>query len=309
MEKKILIVGSLNMDMVVEMSAMPKEGETVLGRSVSYIPGGKGANQAYAAGKLGGNAAMLGCVGADDMGRKLKENLAESGAGVACVSEVPETPTGMAVIYVNGNGNNSIVVIAGANAACDVGYLKEKDEMFREADFVIFQMEIPYEAVFYGIRRAKELGKTVVLNPAPAPEPGQIPEDVWGAVDYLTPNETETAKLSGTGDDSEDGVRRGAQILLEKGVKNVLVTMGEKGALLVNGEGSRIYPTRKAEAADTTAAGDCFNGAFVTGRAEGMDVPEAVAFANTAASIAVERKGAQSSIPGRDEVERMLEQR
>ena len=305
MKKQILIVGSLNMDMVIEMRQMPLVGETVLGKSLSYIPGGKGANQAFAAGKLGGNAVMLGCVGSDEMGEKLTEKLAESGTDTAHVASVPDVPTGTAVIYVNESGNNSIVVVGGANSACDVEFLKANEELLRASDYVMFQMEIPFEAVFYGIRKAKELGKTVILNPAPAPEPEEIPDDIWKCIDFLTPNETETAKLGGTNDTSEEGIRTGAGLLLQKGVKNVIVTMGEKGAFFTDGNSGEIYPTRKAKAVDTTAAGDCFNGAFVTGLSEGMEVPEAIRFANLAASIAVERKGAQNSIPGREEVNQM----
>ena len=305
MKKQILIVGSLNMDMVIEMRQMPLVGETVLGKSLSYIPGGKGANQAFAAGKLGGNAVMLGCVGTDEMGKKLTEKLAESGTEVSHVAAVSGVPTGTAVIYVNESGNNSIVVVAGANSACDVEFLKANEELLRASDYVMFQMEIPFEAVFYGIRKAKEMGKTVILNPAPAPDPKEIPDDIWKCIDFLTPNETETAKLSGTNDTSEEGIRRGAGILREKGVKNVLITMGEQGAFFTDGITETVYPTRKADAVDTTAAGDCFNGAFVTALSKGMDIPAAVKFANIAASLAVERKGAQSSIPGREETEKI----
>ena len=160
MKKQILIVGSLNMDMVIEMRQMPLVGETVLGKSLSYIPGGKGANQAFAAGKLGGNAVMLGCVGTDEMGKKLIEKLAESGTDTAQVASVSDVPTGTAVIYVNESGNNSIVVVGGANLACDVEFLKANEELLRASDYVMFQMEIPFDAVFYGIRKAKELLRT-----------------------------------------------------------------------------------------------------------------------------------------------------
>lgn len=306
MKERILIIGSLNMDMVIEMKRMPLKGETVLGNSIAYIPGGKGANQAFAAGMLGGNAAMLGCVGCDDLGTQLKENMKKSGTDTAGIAEIEHCPTGMAVIYVDDGGDNSIVVIAGANGVCDVEYLKQNDEMIQNSSYIIFQMEIPCEAVYYGIRRAKELGKTVVLNPAPAPD--HLPEEILALVDYLTPNETEVAKLTGQKDLSMESIRAGAQKLLCQGVKNVLVTLGDKGALLVNKDGENLYPTRKVSAVDTTAAGDCFNGAFVVGLAEGMSHEEAIRFANTASSIAVTRKGAQSSIPTREEVMETLEQ-
>lgn len=305
--KKILIIGSLNMDMVISMKHMPVVGETVLGGDPTYIPGGKGANQAYAAGNLGGNAAMLGCVGNDSHGRALLDSLKRSGMDCSGLPMMEQYPTGMAVIYVNGEGNNSIVVIAGANRACDVDYLKAHDEMIRESDYVIFQMEIPYEAVYYGIRRAKELGKTVILNPAPAPD--KLPDEILEKVDYLTPNETEIAKLTGKPDERMENIKLGAEELLRKGVKNILVTLGNQGAMLLNQEGVQCYPTRKVDAVDTTAAGDCFNAAFVVGLSEGMTNAEAIQFANTASSIAVTRKGAQSSIPTREEVEKVMKRR
>ncbi len=303
MDKRILIIGSLNMDIVIEMKRMPLIGETVLGKNLTYVPGGKGANQAYAAGKLGGKVTMLGCVGDDSLGQKLKDNLAKSGTNVSYIRNIEGKSTGTAVIYVNGDGDNSIVVISGANEACDVEYLKQNEVLFAESDYVMFQMEIPYETIFYGIGRAKELGKTVILNPAPAPD--SLPKDIWEKIDYLTPNETELLKLTGQQEMTMDNIRNGAHVLLEKGVKNVLVTLGEKGVLFVNDKEEKLYPARKVTAVDTTAAGDCFNGAFITGLAEEMGFEEAIVFANLASSLAVTRKGAQSSIPGRDELEEL----
>ena len=177
MGKGILIVGSLNMDIVVEMTKMPELGETVMGKHLSYIPGGKGANQACAAGKLGGHVTMLGCVGNDNFGTRQIQLLKESHVCMEYVDVRQEEPTGTAVIYVDGTGANSIVVIPGANACCDIQYLKEHDELFQNCSYAMFQMEIPKEAVYYGIARAKELGKTTILNPAPAPE--ALPEEIW----------------------------------------------------------------------------------------------------------------------------------
>lgn len=306
MEKRILIIGSLNMDMVVEMENMPLIGETILGKNLSYIPGGKGANQTCAVGKTGGDVVMLGCVGDDGMGETLVKNLTESGADISYIVKVKGEPTGMAFIYVNEEGDNSIVVVSGANFCCDVAYLKKNDFLFKEAGYVMLQMEIPYESVFYAIKRAKELGKTVILNPAPAPD--TLPEDIWDKLDYITPNETELVKLGKSIGSCTLDVEKNAGKLLEKGVKNVLVTLGEKGALLINKKGSILYPARKVEAVDTTAAGDCFNGAFVTALSQGKEEGEAIFFANTASSIAVTRKGAQSSIPSKEEVACLVEQ-
>lgn len=300
MGKGILIVGSLNMDIVVEMTKMPELGETVMGKHLSYIPGGKGANQACAAGKLGGHVTMLGCVGNDNFGTRQIQLLKESHVCMGYVDVRQEEPTGTAVIYVDGTGANSIVVIPGANACCDIQYLKEHDELFQNCSYAMFQMEIPKEAVYYGIARAKELGKTTILNPAPAPE--ALPEDIWEKIDFFTPNETELAKLAGLKEMDERSIRRGARKILAKGVKQVLVTMGSKGVLWVNDKTEQIFPARKVEAVDTTAAGDCFNGAFVTALQQGYSIEDAITFANLASSIVVTRKGAQSSIPERDEV-------
>lgn len=300
MGKGILIVGSLNMDIVVEMTKMPELGETVMGKHLSYIPGGKGANQACAAGKLGGHVTMLGCVGNDNFGTRQIQLLKESHVCMEYVGVREEEPTGTAVIYVDGTGANSIVVIPGANARCDIQYLKEHDELFQNCSYAMFQMEIPKEAVYYGIARAKELGKTTILNPAPAPE--ALPEEIWDKIDFFTPNETELAKLAGLKEMDERSIRRGARKILAKGVKQVLVTMGSKGVLWVNDKTEQIFPARKVEAVDTTAAGDCFNGAFVTALQQGYSIEDAITFANLASSIVVTRKGAQSSIPERDEV-------
>ncbi len=300
MGKGILIVGSLNMDIVVEMTKMPELGETVMGKHLSYIPGGKGANQACAAGRLGGHVTMLGCVGNDNFGTRQIQLLKESHVCMEYLGVRDEEPTGTAVIYVDGTGANSIVVIPGANACCDIQYLKEHDELFQNCSYAMFQMEIPKEAVYYGIARAKELGKTTILNPAPAPE--ALPEEIWDKIDFFTPNETELAKLAGLKEMDERSIRRGARKILAKGVKQVLVTMGSKGVLWVNDKTEQIFPARKVEAVDTTAAGDCFNGAFVTALQQGYSIEDAITFANLASSIVVTRKGAQSSIPERDEV-------
>lgn len=304
MKKRILDIGSLNMDMVIGMQCMPLIGETILGNSLTYIPGGKGANQACASSKLGGEVIMLGCVGEDSMGNSLLDSLKQCGADVTYIRTIKDVPTGMASIYVDGNGDNSIVVVSGANACCNVEYLKEHDSLFQEAEYIMLQMEIPYDAVFYAIERASELKKTVILNPAPAPD--TLPDGIWDKVDYITPNETELLKLSGLKEMSEEAIEEGAVRLLKKGVKHVLVTLGDRGVLYKDAEESWICPTRTVTAVDTTAAGDCFNGAFVTALAEGIPVSQAARFANMAASIAVTRKGAQKSIPLREEVDRLI---
>lgn len=299
MKKKILIIGSLNVDMVIEMKHMPMVGETVLGTKLTYVPGGKGANQACAAAKLGGDVKMLGCVGNDEFGDIQRNNLWNCGVDTRDFKRSQINRTGTASIYVDGSGNNSIVVVAGANGECNIAYLKEYDKVIQTCDYIILQMEIPYEAIFYAIRRAKELGKTVILNPAPAPE--NFPDEILKNIDYITPNETELMKICKREGNTITDFTESAKLLLKKGVKNVLVTLGERGALLVNEEMAQTFPTRKVKTVDTTAAGDCFNGAFAVALAEGREEREAVMFANAASSIVVTRNGAQTSIPDREE--------
>lgn len=301
MDKSILIIGSLNMDMAIRMRRMPVVGETVMGDAISYSAGGKGANQACAAGRLGKGVKMLGCVGDDELGGRLKQGLAASGVDISGLKIDPEAPTGMASIYVDSEGKNSIVVLPGANASCDIPYIESMDGALAECDYLLLQMEIPADAVYHAIRRGKELGKTVILNPAPAPE--CIPGEVLAMIDYLTPNETELSKLAGVLGTGLEAVREGAGRLLEKGVKNVLVTMGNQGCFFASQDRAGLYPAREVEPVDTTAAGDCFNGAFAVALAEGRTAEEAIRFANRASSITVTRKGAQDSLPAREEVE------
>lgn len=302
--KKILTFGSINMDLSIYLKKMPQKGETVSARRISYQCGGKGANQACAMGKLGARTTMLGCVGQDLFGKKQLENLKMNHVDISYIRKIPEKSTGTAIIYVDDNGDNSIVVAAGANKDCNREYLQSLENLFSEYDFFVFQMEVPHDAVYYGIEQARKSGKTIILNPAPAPE--TIPETILEKIDYLTPNETELITLSALSEVNMENIRKGAGFLLEKGVKNVLVTLGEKGSLLVNREKEILYPARKVQAKDTTGAGDCFNGAFVTALAEGKTADEAIRFANLASSIAVTREGAQSALPEREEVEALF---
>lgn len=301
MMAKILVAGSLNMDLRFSMKRMPLEGETVLGDGLLYNPGGKGANQAAAAAKLGGDVAMLGAVGRDGFGDTLSRSLADCGCDVSALRRVT-APTGTASIYVDEQGRNSIVVIAGANAYCDTEYLKECEAQLEDCEILMLQLEIPYDAVWHMAKRAHALGKTVILNPAPAPEPGEIPESVLKCIDWITPNETELSRLTALPCEEPSEIEEAAAKLQQLGVHNVLVTVGSRGAYLCTPEGSELIPTEKVKAVDTTAAGDCFNGAFAVGLSEGLAPAEAVRFANKAASISVTREGAQSSLPLRREI-------
>lgn len=301
MKKKILVIGSLNMDQSIRLDRMPLVGETVMGYGITYQAGGKGANQACAAGRLQAQVRMVGCVGEDSFGQTLRNQVEACGVDVSGIRRTEDCATGMAVIYVDGKGDNSIVVIPGANGACSTEYLQQMDEWLCWCDYLLMQMEIPHETVFCAARRAKELGKTVILNPAPVPD--SLPEGLLALTDYVTPNETELEKLSGISASGRENVRLAAKKLQEMGTENVIVTLGEEGAYWLGRQNEGFFPSRRVEAVDTTAAGDCFNGAFAAALAEGMDTEEAIRFANVAASIAVTRKGALDSLPDRRETE------
>lgn len=291
--KKIAVIGSLNMDYVITVPSMPQVGETVLSTGFSLVPGGKGANQAYAAGRLGGQVVMLGAVGQDSAGDALCQSLASAGVDVSRTKHCEGLPTGSAFIPVDAEGNNSILVAQGANGAVDISYIKENRDVLESCDIVLLQLEIPLETVVFVAKTAKELGKTVILDPAPARR--DIPEELYHCVDYLKPNETELAILT-------DG--RPAEYLRSFGVKNIVVTLGEKGGFLLTEDGrNEPFPAVEAvQVVDTTAAGDSFTGAMAVALAQGDSLEQAVRFASTVAAIVVARKGAQTSIPSLDEI-------
>jgi len=302
--KKILVIGSTNTDFVLEVEEMPRVGETIMSKFFHSLPGGKGANQAYACGMLGGHVSFLSAIGGDGLGSAVMENMRRADVAVSHIRTMEADSTGIAVICVDGAGNNSIVVSPGANLRCDCDYLKEHRETIDACDILLVQLEVPVDGIFYAITYAHKRGKLVILNPAPCPD--GIPDEVLRCVDYITPNESELMKLCGKEGDSLEDYAKGARLLLRKGVKNVLVTLGKKGALFVSKETEELFPARKVSAVDTTAAGDCFNGAFAVALAEGRRLDEAVAFANAASSIAVTRCGAQTSIPAREETDKVL---
>ncbi|WP_110933415.1 ribokinase [Paenibacillus bouchesdurhonensis] len=301
---KILVIGSINMDLVLRVPYIPQVGETLLGSSVQRIPGGKGANQAVTAAKLGADVYMLGKVGGDEFGDPLIDNLNQAGVHTDHIDLVSEASSGLAVIQVNDEGDNSIVVLAGANDLCNKDYILAHEDLVKDTDIVILQMEIPYEAVYKAVELASKHNKTVILNPAPAPD--SIPDDVLGKLDYLIPNETELQKLSGQPVDSIAAAEEAAKILLSKGVSNLIVTLGSNGSLYVSANGAVHVPARTVKAVDTTAAGDSFVAAFAVGLSEGKSVEAAIGFATKVSSIVVTKSGAQTSIPDRSEVDALV---
>lgn len=305
--KKIVVIGSLNMDFAVSVEEMPVKGETILGKELNLVPGGKGANQAFALGRLGAETVMLGAVGNDVYADMLLDNLKNAGVDVSHIQKLDDTSTGIALITVDSHGENSITVIPGANHRVDRAYIDQNIDVIKESDIVIFQLEIPMDTVVYAAALAKKLGKTVILDPAPAPE--KLPKELLESVDLIKPNETELARLTGM-EVTQQNLKEVSDCLKQQGASAVLVTLGGDGSFL-NAKDGQTYRTfcEKVEVVDTTAAGDTFTAALALKLAEGEEEAAAMEFAGMVSSIVVTRKGAQSSIPSREEVEEFLKKR
>lgn len=290
--KKIAVIGSINMDLTARAERLPGKGETVSASDLLYVPGGKGANQAVAAARLGGDVTMFGCVGDDGFADPLVENLRQNGVETAHIRRVSGISSGIAMITVaDASGENSIVVVPGANRCVTPAYIDDQREAILRADILLLQNEIPQETVAYVIELASQAGKTILYNPAPAVP---LTDGFMEKISYLTPNEHEAALLFPE--------ERTLPSLLETYGGKVIVTLGERGAAAwENGEMLTI-PARPARVADTTGAGDTFNGAFAFALAEGYAFAKALRFANIAASLSTERPGAQGGMPTRDEV-------
>ena len=294
---KIFVVGSLNMDLVIRAPYMPENGVTMHGEGFMANPGGKGANQATAIGKLGGNAYMVGCVG-EAFGDELKTTLAKYGANVEYIAQRTGVSSGIAVIVVV-DGDNRIILDAGANATVDEALVDAAFASAQAGDFVICQLEISQQIVEYAFKQAKAKGMTTVLNPAPA---AKVAEGIMENCDWFIPNQSEAEFYTGIYPTDEASAKECAQKLSEKGIKNVLITMGVSGSACIT-NGQYVHANSfKVEAIDTTAAGDTYVGAFITRLSEGASCQEAMTFASKASSITVTRKGAQQSIPMREEV-------
>ncbi len=296
---KICVVGSLNMDLVATGKRIPVVGETVLGETFKQVPGGKGANQAAAMGRLHGDVAMIGKVGEDAFGEALIQALAEAKVETKDVTKAP-TSTGIALITVQADGDNAIVVVPGANAELKPADIDAAKATIEESEIVITQLETPMDTVTYALKLAKKLGKVTILNPAPAV---RLKDELIQNVDYLTPNETELAILSGMPTESQEELEAAAKAMMNKGVKVLIVTLGSKGCLVIDENGTRQFSAFKVKAVDTTAAGDSFNGGVAVALAEGKSLEEAIGFATKVGALTVQKAGAQSSLPTREEVD------
>jgi ribokinase len=300
----VLVVGSANMDMVVSCERFPAPGETVLAGDFGMFPGGKGANQAVAAAKIGGRVQFLGKVGKDPFRDALVESLGAVGVGLDALLTDEQAPTGVALITVDGHGENEIVVASGSNMRLTPEDIAAHEALFAEASVVLLQLEVPVETVEAAARLGRRHGATVILNPAPA---CPLPASLLREVDFLTPNETEVAHLAGLPPDGHPTSEASAQVLVERGVRNVVVTLGSEGALWVHAGGAETFPAFRVRAVDTTAGGDAFNGGLALALAEGRAVPEAVTLANAVGACAVTRRGAQPSMPDREGLSAFLD--
>ena len=302
---KLVVLGSINADHILNLESFPTPGETVTGHHYQVAFGGKGANQAVAAGRSGADIAFIACTGDDDIGERVRRQLQSDGIDVAPVRAVKDQSTGVALIFVNAEGENVIGIHAGANAALSVEQVEAEKARIAGAQALLMQLESPLESVLAAAKIAHQHQTTVVLNPAPARE---LSDELLALVDIITPNETEAEKLTGIRVENDDDAANAARVLHEKGIGIVMITLGSRGVWVSHeGQGRRV-PGFKVQAIDTIAAGDTFNGAFVTALLEGIALDEAIRFAHAAAAIAVTRKGAQPSVPWREEIDEFLRQ-
>ena len=299
-ESKILVIGSSNTDMVICTEHLPLPGETVIGGTFFMNPGGKGANQAVTVARLGGRVSFICKTGSDIFGHQANQLFNEEGIDTSYVFSDTKNPSGVALITVDTDAENCIVVAPGANAHLTPNDLKRSAEAVEAADIILLQLEIPMQTVEAAAAMAYRLGKKVVLNPAPA---SKLSAGLLETLYAITPNETEAEAISGIRITDEHTAEEAARKIASMGVCNVIITLGAKGALVFDGEHCEVVPAYKIQAVDTTAAGDVFNGALVVALSEGRTLPEAVRFACKASAISVTRSGAQNSVPYRTEVD------
>ncbi|MGQ8708282.1 ribokinase [Serratia sp. TSA_198.1] len=302
---KLVVLGSINADHILNIEQFPRPGETVIGKQYKVAFGGKGANQAVAAGRSGADIAFIACVGADDIGERIRLQLATDRIDTQPIEAIADNTTGVALIFVNAEGENVIGIDAGANAAVTPDYLARYQQRVIEADALLMQLESPLETVMAAARLAKQHQTQVILNPAPARE---LPDELLALVDMITPNETEAQRLTGIAIANDDDAARAAKALHDKGIGTVIITLGSRGVWLSDNGNGKLVPGFKVKAVDTIAAGDTFNGALVTALLEGKTMANAVRFAHAAAAIAVTRPGAQPSVPWREEIDAFLQQ-
>lgn len=300
---KLVVLGSINADHILNVEEFPRPGETLKGKRYQVVFGGKGGNQAVAAGRSGADIAFIAAVGDDDIGERIRQQLVNDKIDTHAVEAVTGAHTGVAMIFVNGKGENMIGIDSGANDAVTPDYLNKYQQKIIDANVLLMQLETPLDTILAAAKLAKQSETLVALNPAPATK---LSDELLSLVDIITPNETEAECLTGITINSEQDAERASLILHDKGVNTVIITLGKRGAWVsVEGKGQLIAGF-KVQAIDTIAAGDTFNGALITSLLEGSSLSVAVRFAHAAAALAVTRPGAQASVPWRHEIDEFL---
>ncbi len=302
--KQFCVLGSLNMDMVTRVERFPLPGETIIGQSFSIFPGGKGANQAVALGRLGCRVEMVGAIGDDMLGTQYRKVLVDAGVGAQGVVIAAGSATGTASIEVNAQGENHIIVVAAANGTVSPAFVKDRRSYIEAADILLMQLEIPLESVLEAAKIAFAIGATIILDPAPAV---QLPGELYQFLSIITPNETEAALLTGEDTSTEAGMLRAGGLLLDRGVQTVIIKAGRQGAFLINREGSVLIPGFSVKTIDTVAAGDSFNAGLACALGNGKTLTDAIRFANAVAALSTTREGAQSAMPSYKEAMALLE--
>ncbi|WP_217519435.1 ribokinase [Vibrio metschnikovii] len=302
---QLVVLGSVNADHVLQVPTFPRPGETLHGRNYQVIPGGKGANQAVAAARLKADIGFIACVGDDAFGIESCERFKLDGMDIRGVKVQADCPTGIAMIQVSDHGENSICLSAEANDRLTAEAIEDDLPSIRAASYLLMQLETPIDGIIKAAQVAKQAKTNVVLNPAPA---RKLPSSLLSCVDVITPNETEAQVLTGITVTDDASAQQAATVLHQQGIEIVIITLGAKGVWLSENGRGQLIPGFRVSATDTTAAGDTFNGAFVTGLLENMPLESAIKFAHAAAAISVTRFGAQTSIPTRQEVDEFLAQ-
>lgn len=303
---KIVVVGSSNTDMIIQLDKIPVPGETVLGGEFSTAAGGKGANQAVAAARAGGNVTFIASVGNDSLGTQAVEGFIRDGINIKYIKRVEKSASGVALIFVDKEGENSIAVASGANADLCPDDITGSKQVISRAQILLMQLETPIDTITEAAQLAHEAGVKVILNPAPA---HHLDDELLKMVSILTPNEVEAELLTNIKIEDETSARKAAKVLQAKGVDSVLITLGARGVFLANAEKQELIPGFEMDVVDTTAAGDVFNGALAVGLAEDKPIEEAIRFANAAAALSVTKLGAQPSAHSRGEIDSFLKKR
>lgn len=306
MYNDIVIIGSTNMDLVINVKERPAAGETVLGDRLFTNPGGKGANQAYSCANVGGDIAMISAVGDDVFGEQLLHNLEKAGVHTACIKQIPNESSGVALITVDENGENSIIVAPAANREVTPALIEEYEANIKNAKAILIQLEIPFETVELSVKLAKKHDVLVFLDPAPARE---LPQKVLENVDYILPNETELAQITNMEVKDKNTAIEASKKLLAQGVKTVIAKLGKDGVVICSNDNEIYIPGEKVSAVDTTGAGDAFAGAFISQIVAGKTVEESVSYANIVGALTVTKVGAQAAMPTKEMVENFMKER